>query len=86
MRIREEASREGGAEQNEKEGTHQQNIVHSYKSAIWSTGDSSYGVKSYKSGHYVKKLLPTLLSKGKQLIVHDKLTAFCSALYQDCLK
>lgn len=53
MRTEEEASKEGGAEQNEKEGTHQQNIVHSYKSAIRSTGDSGYEVKSYKSGRFV---------------------------------
>lgn len=78
MKIGEEAGREGGAEQNEKEGTHQQNTVHSYKSAIRSTGDLGCGVKLYKSGHYVKKLFPSPFSKGKQLIVHDKLTAFCS--------
>lgn len=33
-------------------------------------------VKSHKSGHFMKTLSPTLLSKGKQLIVHDKLKTF----------
>lgn len=39
MGVYEEVSREGGAEQNEKEGPHQQNIVHSHKCANRSTGD-----------------------------------------------
>lgn len=39
MGLCEDVSREGGAVQSEKEGAHQQNIVHSYYCAIRSMGD-----------------------------------------------
>lgn len=80
MGLSKEVRREGGAEQKEKEAAHQQNIVHSYYCAIRSMGDSGYVAKSYKSGHFMKNLPPTLLSKGKQLIVRDKLKTFGPAL------
>lgn len=74
MGLFEEVSREGGAVQTEKEGTHQQNIVHSHYCPIGSMGGLRW---NHINQDTLWKTVPPLCSpNSKQLVVRDKLKTF----------